>query len=154
AKIDEVDAKIANLQRMRERLTRTLDTLHVTNGDSAGGTLRQTTIEGFVLAWRDMLPEGPLARVPPPELRALRARFLAGCGWGEGDAIEAEMEQRDQALADAVAAGHHIVLWFEQDVLDQLQLLQVLAAAGDAPRVELILFDEPDHKGLGELEPA
>jgi DNA-binding transcriptional MerR regulator len=188
SKIDEVDAKIASLRRMRTWLARTLDcscdsldrctcgagqlarrgrpprgggTLHLTNGDSAGNTLRHTALEGIVVAWRDMLPEGPLARVPAPEFRRLRARFLSDCGWGEPAAIEAEMQQRDQTLADALAAGHRIVLWFEQDVLDQLQLLQVLVAIGEAGReadVELIVVGQaegrPDFRGLGELEPT
>jgi hypothetical protein len=138
-----------------------VETLHVTNGDSAANTLRHTALGGIVVAWRDMLPEGPLARVPAPELRRLRARFLSDCGWGEPAVIEAEMQQRDQTLDDALAAGRRIVLWFEQDVLDQLQLLQVLVAIGGAGReagVELIVVDEaeghPDFRGLGELQPA
>jgi Domain of unknown function (DUF1835) len=132
--------------------------LHVTNGDSAATTLRDSALDGTVLAWRDMLPEGPLARVPAPELRRLRAQFLSDCGWGEPAAIEADMRERDRTLADALAAGDRIVLWFEQDILDQLQLLQVLVAVGDAPRVELIVVDEvaghPDFRGLGELDSA
>ena len=31
--------------------------LHVTNGDSAAGTLRETSLGGDVLAWRDVLNE-------------------------------------------------------------------------------------------------
>ena len=81
---------------------------HVTNGDSAGNTLRQTALDGIVVAWRDMLPEGPLARVPAPDFRRLRARFLGDCGWGEPAAVEAEMQRRDQTFADALAAGHRI----------------------------------------------
>ena len=133
-------------------------TLHVTNGDSAGNTLRHTGLEGIVVAWRDMLPEGPLARVPAPELRDLRARFLSDCGLGERAAIAAELRQRDETLADALAAGRRIVLWFEQDLLDQLQLLHVLVSIEGADRVELIVVEEvegrPDFRGLGELEPA
>jgi Domain of unknown function (DUF1835) len=132
--------------------------LHVTNGDSTAHTLRQTVLEGVVVEWRDMLPEGPVARVPAPEFRRLRTRFLSGCGWGEPAAIEAEMQQRDQTLADALAAGHQIVLWLEQDVLDQLQVLHVLVTVGEAQGVELVVVDEaeghPDFRGLGELEPA
>ena len=37
--------------------------LHITNGDTAAGTLRQTTLGGDVPAWRDTLHEGP---VPSP----------------------------------------------------------------------------------------
>jgi hypothetical protein len=141
------------------------DTLHVTNGDSAGNTLRDTALKGVVLTWRDMLPEGPLANLPVPELRRVRAAFLSACGWGEADAIAAELEERDRTLADALAAGHRIVLWFEHDLLDQLQLLQALAAiaqwarsgdAGSGARVELIVVGEvdghPEFRGLGELD--
>jgi hypothetical protein len=110
------------------------ETLHVTNGDSTGDTLRQTALNGVVLTWRDMLPEGPLATLPAPELRRARAAFLSDCGWGEADAIAAELEERDRTLAEALAAGHRIVLWFEQDLLDQLQLLQALAAIAEWAR--------------------
>ena len=34
--------------------------LHVTNGESAGNTLRQTALGGAVLPWRDALHEGPV----------------------------------------------------------------------------------------------
>ena len=33
--------------------------LHVTNGESAGNTLRQTALGGAVLPWQDTLHEGP-----------------------------------------------------------------------------------------------
>lgn len=133
--------------------------LHVTNGDSAAHSLRHSGLDGVVMPWRDVLPEGPLAAVPAPELRRLRAGFLSRCGWGEADAIASELEERDRALVEALAGGDRIVLWLEQDILDQLQLLQVLARiGGTAQRVELIVVDEveghPDFRGLGELEPA
>jgi hypothetical protein len=132
--------------------------LHVTNGDSAGNRLRHTGLDGGVLPWRDVLPEGPLPAVSEPDLRRVRAGFLSRWGWGEADAIASELEERDRALAEALAAGDRIVLWFEQDILDQLALLQVLARiGGTAQRVELIVVGEveghPDFRGLGELEP-
>ena len=34
--------------------------LHVTNGESAGNTLRQTALGGAVLSWQDVLHEGPV----------------------------------------------------------------------------------------------
>jgi hypothetical protein len=121
--------------------------LHVTNGDSAAITLRQTPLGGDVLAWRDALCEGPL---PPTGLNAARARFLAGAGWGEADAIRRELDERDATLLGALRE-RPVVLWFEHDLYDQLQLLQVLAlVAGAGGRVELIQAD----RFLGELEAA
>src|SRR5205807_720185 len=52
-------------------------------GESAGNTLRQTTLGGAVLSWQDVLHEGPVQALPRVELIRTRARFLAECGWGQ-----------------------------------------------------------------------
>ncbi len=59
-------------------------------------------------------------------------------------------------LLQALQAGRQVVLWFEHDLYDQLQLLDILAmaaAAGRAP--ELIVVGsfpgKPSFRGLGEL---
>src|SRR5204863_145791 len=61
--------------------------LHVTNGESAGNTLRQSVLGGAVLPWQDVLHEGPVPAVPRPEMLRTRAEFLSGCGWGSRRAI-------------------------------------------------------------------
>src|SRR5205085_621946 len=50
--------------------------LHVTNGDSAAGTLLETSLVERVLPWLDVLPDGPVPAVGDDELRRIRARFL------------------------------------------------------------------------------
>jgi hypothetical protein len=92
-----------------------------------------------------VLHVGPPA-YDPEESRALRSRFLAEHGWGREDAIHAELTRRDELLAQA----KRIVLWFEHDLVDQLQLLQVLAQLGDDVEVELVQADGY----LGPLETA
>ena len=134
--------------------------LHVTNGDSTAGTLRQTSLGGTVIAWRDALHEGPVPAGDDDGVRAARARFLATTGVAEADVL-AELEARDAALLDRIAAGDDVVLWFEHDLYDQLQLVQALAlvARADAPRgnLRLICVDRfeghPNFAGLGELKP-
>jgi hypothetical protein len=101
-------------------------TLHVTNGESAASTLRQTRLGDMVLAWEDVLTEGPVPRVPTAELREVRASFLRDAGWGVAAAIRARLERRDNTLTEALGR-RHVVLWFEHDLFDQLQLLQLLA---------------------------
>jgi len=184
AKIDQIDARIAALRRMRDELARvagcactSLDhctcgaaylvrrggaptsrpsLLHVTNGESAGNTLRQTGLGGAVLPWQDALHEGPVPALPRQELLRTRARFLADCGWGRPAALLSSLERRDRQLLEALRDDLQVVLWFEHDLYDQLQLLDVLALAlteGAAP--ELIVVGSfpgrPSFAGLGEL---
>jgi hypothetical protein len=187
AKIDQIDARIARLRRMREELARiagcacdSLDhctcgaaylarrgresavppsLLHVTNGESAGNTLRQTSLGGAVLSWQDVLHEGPVPAGARPELLRTRAAFLSGCGWGSTQAIVSALQRRDRTLLGALRDRRHVVLWFEHDLYDQLQLLDVLALASAADGTpELIVVGsfpgKPSFRGLGELTAA
>lgn len=63
---------------------------------------------------------------PNRELRALRAQFLAGQGWGNRETILTAFAEWDTILARC-AERDEIVLWFEHDLCDQLQLIRVLA---------------------------
>src|SRR5512133_4015627 len=155
AKIDEIDGRIAGLRRMRDDLARVVGCacdsldhctcggaylarrgretsssptlLHVTNGESAGNTLRQTALGGAVLPWQDVLHEGPVPALPRRVLLRTRARFLADCGWGRQQALLSSLERRDRQLLEALRDGLQVVLWFEHDLYDQLQLLDVRA---------------------------
>jgi DNA-binding transcriptional MerR regulator len=168
-KLAEVDDRIADLREQRAGLTRALyevwdaldsstssaaylarrgrepalqagEALHVTDGESVASTLRTTSLGGVVLSWDDVLHVGPLA-FEPAESRALRAAFLAGHGWGREAAVAAELARRDELLARAARERHPIVLWFEQDLFDQLQLLQVLSQLPGEDGVELVQAD-------------
>ena len=101
--------------------------LHVTNGDSAGNTLRQTALGGAVLPWRDVLHEGPVPAGPRRELLQARAAFVSACGWGSRRSILASLERRDRQLVHALRDEQQVVLWFEHDLYDQLQLVDPAA---------------------------
>jgi len=131
--------------------------LHVTNGDCTTALIAETGLDGDLLSWLDVLHDGPVPAAPPDRLRAVRAAHLAGAGWtGQDEALDA-LRARDERLARALAGEEPTVLWFEHDLFDQLQLLQVLDAIGEdgGDRVELILVGSfpgrPDFAGLGEL---
>jgi hypothetical protein len=105
-----------------------------------------------VLPWRDVLHEGP---VPAPatldSLRAVRARFLAH-GAANAVDIARDLEDRDRALGSS-ATQNEVVLWFEHDLYDQLQLAQILdwfAASAKRPR-RLALVQASEY--LGCLSP-
>lgn len=183
-KIDEIDVRIAALRRMRDELARivgcaceSLDhctcgaaylarrgrestarpsLLHVTNGESAGNTLRQTSLGGAVLPWQDVLHEGPVPTGSRRELLRTRAGFLSGCGWGSSPALLASLQRRDRQFLQALQDRRQVVLWFEHDLYDQLQLLDALALASTtAGAPELIVVGSfpgmPSFRGLGEL---
>ncbi len=112
--------------------------LHVTNGDVAAERLRETIRLGLVpagevVAWRDPLHEGPVpAGLAAPELARVRAEFIAACGWGAAAEVRAGFERRDAALAALAGGGHEeLALWFESDLYDQLQVLQILDRLAD-----------------------
>ncbi|HEY7102280.1 MAG TPA: MerR family transcriptional regulator [Mycobacteriales bacterium] len=184
SKIDQIDGRIAALQRMRDELARVVgcactsldhctcgaaylarrggaprsrpSLLHVTNGESAGNTLRQTTLGGAVSSWQDVLHEGPVPALPRPELLRTRARFLADCGWGSQQALLSSLERRDRQLLDALRDGVQVVLWFEHDLYDQLQLIDILDLVHtEQVAPELIVVGsfpgKPSFAGLGEL---
>lgn len=100
--------------------------LHVTSGDAAADSLRRAGIDGIVLAWHDVLHEGPVRMGLAPEaLRSERAAFLATLSDGDPARIERLLAHRDEVL-DNFDLHEEVVLWFEADLFDQLQLLQVL----------------------------
>ena len=129
--------------------------LHVSNGDATD--LLGTGLASRVLYWRDALHEGPVPAVGPAELRRIRVEFLTRAGAdarGEGTAMFAE---RDRSL-EAARDGEY-VLWFEADLYDQLQIIQILARLTElgvpAERITLICIGEhagiARFGGLGEL---
>lgn len=100
--------------------------LHITNGDSVGGGLKAAGLDGDVLCWKDVLHDGPVpADLSLEELSAVRAGFLSGRGAGSLEAVRAEFARRD-AMLRAAKAYSEVLLWFEHDLYDQLQLIQIL----------------------------
>jgi hypothetical protein len=104
--------------------------LHVTNGDAMIPEIESVAPDDPVLPWRDILHEGPVpGGIPDELLRSERAAFLARAGWGDGVTLLELFERRDQKLLRA-AAERDLWLWFEDDLYDQLQLLQILDLLG------------------------
>jgi len=134
--------------------------LHITNGDHAADLLRSSGIGGDVLAWRDPMHHGPFpAELDLDAVSEVRARYLAG----EHDpaAIQADFRQRNDTLRSA-GRYDEVILWFEHDLLDQLQLLQLLdwfttAERGSALLTVICIDRFPSvvpFRGLGQLTAA
>ena len=135
--------------------------LHLTNGTAVIPAMRDAGVSGPIVPWDDVLHEGPVpSGLNPAALRERRAEFLASCGWGAFDEISRKFRQRDDALDEAlgfpasapVRPVDEVVLWFEHDLYDQLQVLQVLERLplDGTPRVTAV----PDGEYLGHLPAA
>lgn len=134
--------------------------LHITNGDAT--CLNRTPLEGEIIVWRDVLHEGPVpAGLTLEALSRARAEFIHGQGWDRDlGALIRSFEERDSALA-RFREHDRVLLWFEADLYDQLQILQILDwfSSKDIGTVELAMICIGEFPGvepfwgLGQLDP-
>jgi len=140
-----------------------VSTLHVTNGDCAGDTLKQFA-DGPVIITCDVLHEGPAPALEGDAWYATRGRFL-GDDEASGERIARGLASVDRTIAEALARGDEMVLWFEHDLFDQLLLIRTLDligrlsdVSGVTRRVSLICIDRfpgvDRFIGLGQLDAA
>lgn len=135
------------------------NTLHITNGDGAANLIKESQkIKGDVLPWRDPMHHGPFPVSNDLDIISeTRSRYLSGPG------IAYEENKRGFQLRDdhlrAAPQYDEIILWFEHDLLDQLQILQLLDwfSGIDLQHTKLMMIcigEFPDFKnfrGLGQL---
>ena len=108
-------------------------------------------MSGAFLPWRDVLHEGPVrAGLSLEALSSERARFIAEAFRAPLEKVLKDFRERDSAFARA-REHDEIVLWFEHDLYDQLQLIQVLDALGDRPGPPVSLVCEAEY--LGTMAP-
>jgi len=130
--------------------------LHVANGTSVTMTLEAAGVPGLMSIWADPLYDGPVpGGLSDDELREVRGEHLAA-----GAPLDpiVDMRRWRQVIADH-ASYDELVLWFEHDLFDQLNLLQLLTwIHAQVPRekpVHLICIGSfpgrPNFHGLGEL---
>jgi hypothetical protein len=128
-------------------------TLHITNGDATLTVIERAGIEGEVLPWRDVLHEGPVpAGLSLEQMSEIRAQFIADCGWQTREEARADFRARDAKLA-SFREYQEVILWFEHDLYDQLQLLQILDwfARQDFDDTSLSMICAGDY--LGTMQP-
>jgi len=136
------------------------DFLHVANGHSTTGLIELSGLPGRTQIWADPLNEGPVpGDISDDELLLVRARFLASHP-EDADDVAADLKGWREAVDDEDGYDE-LVLWFEHDLFDQLNLIQLLVHIGSRPQsnpVALICIDRypghPNFKGLGELAPG
>ena len=134
--------------------------LHVANGTSTTRLIQAAGIPGTLSIWADPLHEGPVpGGLSDDELLEVRARHLAGPAREDVDPVNDL--RRWRAAIERHDSYDEIVLWFEHDLFDQLNLIQLLTWIRErlphGKPVSLIgIGSFPGHahfKGLGELSP-
>src|SRR5262245_59992884 len=127
--------------------------LHITDGESVAGTLRETGLPGVVSTYGDMMFEGPApAGLDAEEWRDVRARFMATAGYGS--AVEAQ--QYLKACEDTLAAypqHEEVVIWLDHRLSDQLILIKVLDwfSHHDLGGTKLSLICVGDYPGMDDF---
>jgi hypothetical protein len=144
--------------------------LHVANGTCTTTIIEAAGIPGARSIWADPLYEGPVpGGLSDRELLDVRREFLArpgeltGAAWtGADPSLDPVNDLREWR---GVIARHEsydeLILWFEHDLFDQLNLIQVLTWIREhvpaSKSVSLICIGSfpgrPDFKGLGQLTP-
>ncbi|MFG1433070.1 hypothetical protein V5F44_18330 [Xanthobacter sp. V2C-8] len=125
--------------------------LIVTNGDAAVERLKAAHVAGHLLPWQDMLHDGP---VPGGDIlddvSDARADFLSTALGLPLDSVRADFAHRDAQL-DVHSAYGEVELWFEHDLYDQLQLIQLLHYFSHEPeRMGLFLVQAGHYIGVME----
>jgi hypothetical protein len=125
--------------------------------------IERAGIPGEASLWCDVLHEGPVpGDISDSDLRRVRAGYLAGEEAGaEFERVLAELTSRDRLL-ETRSSREEVMLWFEHDLFDQLNLVQLLDHLSRLPSspvpVSLVCIDRfpgrRTFKGLGELAPA
>jgi hypothetical protein len=142
--------------------------LHVANGTCTTRTIEAAGIPGACSIWADPLYEGPVpGGLADADLLQVRTQFLSGPGAvtaaafvGSDPALDPINDMRHwRAVIERQESYDELILWFEHDLFDQLNLIQLLAWVRNrvpaAKPVSLISIGSfpgrPDFKGLGEL---
>jgi hypothetical protein len=134
--------------------------LHVANGTSTTGLIAAAGIPGTLSVWCDPLYEGPVpAGLGDGEMLHVRARFLSGPEHPQSE-VASDLQRWRSVISDG--AYDELVLWYEHDLFDQLNLIQLLTWIGNhghvSKPISLICIGSfpgrPHFKGLGELTPG
>ena len=144
--------------------------LHVANGTSTTRTITAAGIPGLCSIWADPLHDGPVpSGLSDDELLEVRGKYLSGSdnpasqAWvGENPSLDPvnDLRQWRRAVSNHESFDE-LILWFEHDLFDQLNLVQLLdwirTRLPETKPVSLICIGSfpgrPAFKGLGELTP-
>ena len=133
--------------------------LHIHNGDSTANTMKESGFPGEHFPFREALAMGPTPQgLSQDEWLSVRANFLSEDSEMDAGKVRNDLSAQDEKLA-RVSSSEEVILWFEHDLLCQINLAYLLNRFSrqnmDKARLSLICIGEfPDRenfRGLGEL---
>jgi hypothetical protein len=136
-------------------------TLHVANGTCTTALIGAAGLPGTTSLWADPLHDGPVpGGLTDDELVEVRTRHLSGGARTPVDPVNDL--RRWRAAIEAHDTYDELVLWYEHDLFDQLNLVQALPWIRErlpsGAVVSLVCIGSfpgrPSFKGLGELSPT
>ena len=100
--------------------------LHIADGESVAGTLRESGIPGVVLIYGDLMFEGPApAGLDAEAWRETRARFITGVGYATLEEARQYLKACEDTLT-AFSQHEEVVIWLSHTLSNQLILIKVL----------------------------
>jgi RNA polymerase sigma factor (sigma-70 family) len=100
--------------------------LHIADGESVAGTLRESGIPGAVSIYGDLMFEGPApAGLDAETWRETRALFIAGAGYATLDEARHYLKACEDTLT-AFSRHEEVVVWLSHTLSNQLILIKVL----------------------------
>ena len=131
---------------------------HLANGTATTDLIARAAIPGDTSIWADPLHNGPVpGTLDESALRAVRARYISEMALDVSyDDVHAALVSSEAAIPRS-AACDELVLWFEHDLFDQLNLVHLLDRVQSfpekAPIVSLICIGAfpagPTSRGSG-----
>src|SRR6266581_2359156 len=124
--------------------------LHIADGESVAGTLRESAIPGDVSIYGDLMYEGPApAGLDAETWRETRARFIAGLRYATLEEARQYLKACEDTLA-AFSQHEEVVIWLDHRLSDQLILIKVLDwfSRQDLGGVRLSLICVGNYPGL------
>jgi len=133
--------------------------LHIHNGESTAGTLREFGFPGEHLAFQEVLIAGPTpSGLSQEDWRETRAKYLA-------EAYDLDVEEclksfiKQEAAIEKFVDHDETILWFEHDLFCQINLIYLLdwfaKQSIGKTKLSLICIDAfpgiEDFRGLGQL---
>ena len=128
--------------------------LIITNGKSAGGSIRATGIADEYLIWGEALYVGPVPLTPDlPSLSRIRAEYWDERKPGGREEVFDSFVERDSSLLNA-GVFDRVVIWAGHEIIEQLALIQILDyfAENSMDDNELYLLQADDCLGIQNRE--